>query len=623
MKTNLLWYVDRARAMSRRELAWRAGDLLRRPMRAHARGDTFSPRWDDGRWNGVLRDLVASSGDRLAADAARIAEGNLELWGHEVQVDLRGVDWHTDPLSGRASARSWRERTYDQKPLWELHRQQHLFPLAAAGFAAAQDDWRRLAADHILHWIARNPARNGPGWRSGYESSHRLLGWAFSVPLLTDTLRSDELARVNSSYAAQANFVAARPSRYSSANNHRLAELVGLLAASVVGFTGVSWRSLWTELEDEVVRQTYGDGGSREQAAGYFLYVLEILWCAAVLAVGRGEELGRLNERFHAMLAWLTGVARPDLEPPAMGDDAEDRMLRPDYFEERRARVIAGRVRSLLNGKPTLGTDELGPDTRSRLFAESGYAVLRSGHVRVVFDVGELGFGPLAAHGHADALSVVVDAGNRPFLRDSGTGLYRPPEIREAFKSTAAHNTVVVDGLSQAESRGPHLWGRRFLVEIEANELGDSLDYVRASHDGYRRRRARAHHTRSVTFVKPTVLVVLDRVVAEKTCDTTLTWQHFDHAVPPTLDVEALPPAHRVEGSGPSSDRYTWIGTAPRSTWTASGNEIIFVTAIGLGTTVHIASLRHENGATRVDLRHEHRTVITEDWRSPMPKIET
>jgi hypothetical protein len=322
------------------------------------------------------------------------------------------------------------------------------------------------------------------------------------------------------------------------------------------------------------------------------------------------------------MLGWLQAVADPAGEPPPFGDDAEDRILRLDYFEPRRAALIAGRVRALLNGQLTLAPVETSVETHSRLLEDSGYAVLRSGDARIVFDVGELGFGSLAAHGHADALSVVVDVGGRKVLRDSGTGAYAPPEVREPFKSTLAHNTVVVAGRDQAESRGPHLWGRRFRARLEAAALERAQDYVRASHDGYRRTRAHALHARSVLLLKPQVLVVLDRVQAKQPCEATLVWQRPSDASE-NLGVASLPRATFDAGSGPYSPRYTWIEEAPRSTWRATGNDVVFATVIGLGADeVTISSLHHERGRTRIRLGGSKRTTITEDWTSTHPRID-
>ena len=220
---------------------------------------------------------------------------------------------------------------------------------------------------------------------------------------------------------------------------------------------------------------------------------------------------------------------------------------------------------------------------------ESGYAVLRASlagsAVRVVFDVGDLGFGRLAAHGHADALSVTLGVDAVALLRDSGTGSYVVEQGRNEFRTTAAHNTVVVDGRPQAEALGPHLWGRRPTTTVETSSFGREFDYVRASHDGY----GRTRHVRSVLFLKPDVLVVFDRVRGPRPFEAELSW----HLCPgETLEsfgggrarlIVAAAPASQFERSvAPFSPRYTQHESAPRYRWRSRGSEVVFATVVAL-----------------------------------------
>ncbi len=592
------WYLARLRAMSAREIAWRGRSTL--ALRLRPLGRRLSPPSWDGGWAEHVRALAETRREVLVADAERIAAGELELWGRRVDVDPARMNWARDPLG----------ETADRKPLWELNRQQHLFPLAAGAALAGREDWARTCAGQMLGWIAQRP----PGtWDSGYETAHRLVGWAWATPFFRGVLAPRELEGLSASYAEQAAFTAARPSLHSSANNHRLAELVGLLAAAAVG-VDLDRDRLWEELEHRVAAQTYDDGGSREQAGGYFLYVLEILWVAGVLARGTGRPPGRLEERLGAMLDWLERVADVEGEPPPLGDDAEDRFLRVEYFAPRKANAIAGRVRALLDGRPTLAPAPLGTARNSVVLPASGLAVLRSEpSARVVVDVGELGFGSLAAHGHADALSVLVDTAEGPLLRDSGTCAYAPPGKREPYRRTSAHNTVVVDGRSQAQARGPHLWGRRFAVALEAHSLGPEIDYVRASHDGYRP----ARHTRSVTFVKPALVIVLDRIDGRQELEATLVWQLRSAGPLTRLAVAARPEAQHVRGEGPCSPRYTWCMDAPRATWSSRGREVVFATVIGLDAEPPLPELRHD-GATVLELPA---IRLVERWRGGPPEL--
>ena len=604
------WYVARIRAMSPREVLWRTGEVATRPLRV-ARLRAAEPCWGDPAWSEALARLVEPQRDSFIADAKRIADGRLELWGRPISVDLHELDWLADPFDGaRAPGNSWRRWTRDAKPLLELHRQQHVVPLAFGAALAERDDWARLAVEHLLDWSARNPPPRGPGWWSGYETAHRLVGWTFALPLLRPMLDPGELASLNEAFIRQCTFVATRPSRFSSANNHRIAELVGLLAGVRIGALRLQWEALWRELEEEVERQTYADGGSREQTAGYFLYVLELLWVAGLLAGSAGRPLGRLTDRLEEMLGWLASVANDEGEPPPVGDDAEDRILRLEYFEPRRAAVIAARVRSLL------GLDETHQYyRRSTILRASGYAVLRAGATRIVFDVGELGYGSLAAHGHADGLAVLVEAGGRCILRDSGTGIYAPAAARNPFRATLAHNTVVVDGASQAEALGPHLWGRRFRTTLEAEHLSDTYDAVRASHDGYRR----ARHARSVVFVKPDLLVILDRIVSDEPREATLVWQPCGRAA---LTVASSPTAVHAKDLGPWSPRYSVLREAPRLTWTTYGEWAVFATALSFGRAPDGITLYEERGATVVELRQPRGLRIIERWTGSVAEVE-
>ncbi|MGI8886637.1 MAG: alginate lyase family protein [Gaiellaceae bacterium] len=546
----------------------------------------------------------------MVSAAARIADGQLELWGLPIRIDLRRPDWLSDPLADSAlpdgSDRSW---PGDRKPLWELHRQQHIVPLGAGAALAGRNDWARLAGEHLLDWTVRNPPARGPGWSSGYETAHRLVGWTFAMPLVQSALEPSELARLDEAFTRQCDFLAARPSRFSSANNHRIAELVGLLAAARLDAAGLEWAPLWRELEQQVDRQTYADGGSREQAGGYFLYVLELLGVAAILARSAEKPLGRLKPRLEAMLEWLAAVANDEGEPPPVGDDAEDRMLRLEYFEPRRASVISARVHALVGSADRPRYD------RSTIRRESGYAILRARGTRIVFDVGELGFGSLAAHGHADALAVLVDSAGESLLRDSGTGTYAPGLVREYLRSTAAHNTVVVDDASQAQSRGPHLWGHRFRTILEASRLSEAFDVVRASHDGYRGSR----HTRSVVFVKPDVLVILDRIVSDVPREATLVWHT---SAEPAIAVASAPDAVRLAGRGPCSPRYSSVEEAPRVTWTTRGERVVFATAVSLAGLPVTITLSTVGETVTVEVTQPKRIRIVERWRGETAEVE-
>ena len=104
-------------------------------------------------------------------------------------------------------------------------------------------------------------------------------------------------------------------------------------------------------------------------------------------------------------------------------------------------------------------------------------------------DGGPHGFLSIAAHAHADALSVEVRHDGIDILADPGTYCYHgEPEWRQWFRSTAAHNTLEISRVSQSESGGPFLWTTHARATTLAFDLAERpVQTWSAEHDGYRR----------------------------------------------------------------------------------------------------------------------------------------
>ncbi|MGH3950607.1 MAG: heparinase II/III family protein, partial [Pseudonocardiaceae bacterium] len=150
------------------------------------------------------------------------------------------------------------------------------------------------------------------------------------------------------------------------------------------------------------------------------------------------------------------------------------------------------------------------PANRPAHFADAGLTILRipdrdaESEIWCRCDGGPHGFTSIAAHAHADALSLEVRHGGVDVLADPGTFCYHgEPEWRSYFRSTLGHNTLELDGADQSRSGGPFLWtrhaGSRVLV-AHAPEGDPENGIARwcAEHDGYSRRRRPAVHRRSV-----------------------------------------------------------------------------------------------------------------------------
>jgi hypothetical protein len=152
-------------------------------------------------------------------------------------------------------------------------------------------------------------------------------------------------------------------------------------------------------------------------------------------------------------------------------------------------------------------------------FADAGITLLRADGNKLPeiwcrCDGGPHGFLGIAAHAHADALSVEVRYGGVDILADPGTYCYHgEPAWRAYFRSTLAHNTVEVGRRSSSAAGGPFLWSRHATArETEVVDEGDFASWT-ASHDGYAVLDPPARHQRSVLLDRASRIIdIVDEI---------------------------------------------------------------------------------------------------------------
>lgn len=391
-------------------------------------------------------------------------------------------NWHLDPVSDQ----SWPTDIFgtdidyrhdnahgDVKFVWELNRLQYLQPIAALAFASGEAGPADLVRQHVGDWIARNPPFIGINWTSGIELALRAVSLIF-VGKLVD-LGEELNAKLAKSLAAHGYWLARYPSRYSSANNHAIAEGLGLLSigtALAASSDAVDWvRRGRAILERESARQILSDGVGAEQAVAYQRFTVDMLAMAANLGAATTSGLPRAE-------AFLAAITDAGGNAPKIGDDDDGGLFWPSMAP--RGAATAPVSDGLLH------------------FPIGGYSVVREGPLHLVFDHGPLGYLSIAAHGHADALSIWLHIDGEPVLVDAGTYRYHGAgTVRDAFRGTAAHNTMTVHGVDQSEIAGPFNWSRK--ANARAISVVSSPWAVEAEHDGYLRRFGCIHRRRVET----------------------------------------------------------------------------------------------------------------------------
>ena len=547
--SQLGWYAHRVARMSPAEVTWRARDRVlqaawsRRQVTQEQLPRVGSPMTGERRFGALLPREAASrvpedAKAAVLASADRLLRGEWEVLG-VVRTDMVRPDWFRDPLTGHRSAPSRYAFRIDHrsqaqvgnvKQVWEISRLQHLTLLATAWFLTHEEKYAHRAADHLHSWWQENPFLSGVHWTSGIELGVRLISWVWIRRLLDDWPDVGDLFEHHGVALRQIRwhqqYLDAFRSRGSSANNHVIAEAAGQLVASCA-FPWFSESDRWRRksarlLERQLIRNTFPSGIGRELASDYHCFVAEAGFLGAVEAEVAGHPLStRTWERLCAMADSAAALVDERSRPPRQGDSDEGRALvidapganssvallalaeplvgRLDWWPRPPADVRSSIVGALTSGKPRI---EGRPARRLSRFADAGITLLRTTGENEIWcrcDGGPHGYLSIAAHAHADALSVEVRYAGTDILADPGTYCYHGErEWRSYFRSTIAHNTVEVDSRSQSSEGGPFMWVRHAHTrEVEVIDDGDIATWT-AEHDGYSSLDPPALHRRSV-----------------------------------------------------------------------------------------------------------------------------
>ncbi|ARX88574.1 heparinase [Streptomyces alboflavus] len=192
---------------------------------------------------GTIVAVPPDAAKRLVAEADRLLAGHVEYFG-VVRDDLVAPDWWSDPKTGRRAPWGYafdvpyrnEDAVGDIKQIWELSRHQYLTVLAAAYAVTGDERYAERVAEHLRSWWAANPPLRGVHWISGIELGIRLLSWVWIRRLLDGWPGAADLFEDNPVAHHQIwhhqRWLAAFPSRGSSANNHVIAEAAGQFAAA-------------------------------------------------------------------------------------------------------------------------------------------------------------------------------------------------------------------------------------------------------------------------------------------------------------------------------------------------------------------------------------------------------
>lgn len=459
-------------------------------------------------------------------NARRILEGFYTLESGR-EIPLADISWTRDPFGGVSS----RERELFHSLDWVRE-------LIEEYRASKREDYLLSARNLTGRWIGECLEHEGSEniW-SDHATGRRALvlcqvwdAWRSKTdpddPFIESLLR----AIVRHAYRL------AHPDFYRPEHNHGLAQAYALFAVGLM-FPDHPRAGEWatagaSRLEDQMEKNVSREGIHREHSPFYHFFALRHFADAVRIGQRHGYRFSdRYRDKMNAMLNAGTWLIKPNGTLANFGDTSPESVVlleEDDLSSFDPAAADAFRHR-LSGGKSGRIADS--PAKGVFLRGGGGYAVLSSGG-------GPAGSTPsgsyvllrtanfLTFHLHRDLFSFEFHAFGEDLVVDSGGPfLYLRPE-RNYFLSTAAHNTVAVDGTDQDVAEG----------EIVRWARSDECALVEAVHGGY----PGVRHRRLALLVPPRYLAIFDRVESEapRTCSQFVHLGPRLEAIPDGLSID-------------------------------------------------------------------------------------
>ena len=467
------------------------------------------------------------------------------------------IDWHIDFKTGYR----WNPKKYykdikipygkaDIKVPWELSRFQHLSSLGQAYWLTRDEKYAEEFVNQINDWIESNSPRLGVNWTCTMDVAIRLVDWVCGYYFFKDSkaITDNFLKRLLKSLMIHGQHIMGNlENKWRVISNHYLSDIVGLV---YLGMTfpefkeAKRWRKFGIrEIVKIMEKQVYPDGCDFEASTCYHRLVLELFFFSTLLVVTNDNEFNGKNykeitekifgrsytERLYKMFEVVLYTLKPNGRMPQIGDNDSGRLhifanrelldmrylltLGAIFFKECKFKIKEfGFCEEALwvfgeEGYKIWQNLEANCSANigSRAFSDAGWYIMRRNKNYMIISCGSNGQNGNGGHSHNDKLSFQLCINDEEFIVDPGTYLYTSePKMRNLFRSTAYHNTVVIDDKEQ------NRFNERSLFEMRDDskarclkwESDGEYDLLIGEHNGYRRLTESTVHRRVIKFSK-------------------------------------------------------------------------------------------------------------------------
>ena len=300
-----------------------------------------------------------------------------------------------------------------------------------------------------------------------YPIALRGINWIKFICKNFDSIPVEKKEKWNNSLYSQYKLLI-KKLEYHLLGNHLLEDAFSLFIASLYFRDKLFYRKSVNLLKKELSRQLLPDGAHFEQSPMYHCILLDrLLDCynfSTHNSIFRGQsDVSELfRKKASLMLGHLESIIYANGSFPLVNDAAEQIAPTPPQLFDYAKRLKI--------------------DWHPVSLKECGYRLLKIGNIEVLIDIGNVMAPYQPGHTHADAFNYELRLGGKQFIVDTGISTYEKNARRQYERSTAAHNTVMIDEMNSSEVWGGFRVGKRAHVEV----IDDTNSRIKAVMKGFK-----------------------------------------------------------------------------------------------------------------------------------------
>ena len=348
---------------------------------------------------------------------------------------------------------NWKTTWYfkNESALWNynLHYFEYLFSLVDAWKRTGESKYIVKTFEIISGWIYVNKKGTSPAWDS-YTTALRLTAWisyySYANEAMPDDFRNAFLSSLHEQYVHLSKHL-----EKDILGNHYFEDLKSLVLASAFFNDEKVLNKALNKFKAECKEEILADGMHFELSPMYHKVILEgVIRIAAAL-----RDIGRQDAQIESYVQSMLDIAY----------SFENGLDRIPLFND-----CGNNVSKSLTALVETVSNRLGmrPNTVSRLETAGFYIfnkTINDKNFRLIVDAGQPGPKYIPGHAHCDAMSFELFCDGKPVVVNCGTYGYQCLE-RGFFRSTAAHNTVMVDGIEQSQCWGAFRLSKRSYTKV-------------------------------------------------------------------------------------------------------------------------------------------------------------